>query len=1227
MNDNEFNTNNSPNNNDSMAPNDLKTNDADPSKVRPDANQNNSNKENNNSNSNDFNNASNDIDKASDTADQAADVADKASDTADRANKVDDTPLGAANSIKNAVQEAGNAAEQFKDGDLYGNSEDGVTETVNDMKDVALGGAEAVADTGLAVGKALAGDTTGAVKSAADAVRDVFRIIPALIKITVPLVIIGLMIISLILRSPAMIWKGITQSYEQWAYSQAVSAIDMGISDAAFNVVNQVSETIEDFTEVKYFKAKCNRYYMDYMGNGYVKDFEDGTSLSIELQPSIDGTHEDAYITVIDKNNRIYTIIYKNADITYSDFDSDVPYSEIIAAFCKYREKIIEEGGAPAIYHTFTNEIQEQIVNLGNKYYEEDYSLSDFNSDTASLLEVTEEDKANSVSLNFTGKNGEMSSEDSWGVADTGALYYYMTHDTELSSALFDYTVTNNVGEDITDANLSKDKDLAAVGSQQYEVTIDVTTFEINDMQTPNGSYYSSSVMNAFGITDEYEIEEVVQQSLMSNMLLSVADGTPELSGNYKNYITVSQPKILFEKIVGGPSVLEKIIDSGIYADITVDQVRNMMADQALMWTKRTKMVSASEETFFFRTNDEFVDAFKGTTTGYSYDSATGTWSDKNTAIFDPLDAKKYLGEDGTFMTYLFSRSLNSGQLKDDDGYPLRARTYIFPEVYTSNNSDKNVKQMFSSEEYYYYFQENALNGSLNSSTASNSAWYQLSKYCKGTDNTAWDNAFDTSLTDINGNKTCIEKGDMLFFTYFNSDLTSPSAITSAFKGDYDIFYGNKGYQVGLVTNVDYDSKTINVALYNFDEDPIKISFIEDTYDNVAQQYLGTQGLKVDNITISYSGNGEGTVTPEWDDSTINALQRINKVLESDNQVWEPNPLNFVTGYGKPDYLAYVDEVNRRLIPLREEMQKRLAEAAMDLGGGSLGYPVDTSHRNVSNGYGVNGHQGIDYAIPVGTPIYASEDGTVIRSEAITSGGSLNYQGTPVYAPNGQKYRSYGEVITIQHGSSGLVTYYAHLSKRSVNKNDTVKRGQLIGYSGNTGNSTGPHLHFEVRKNNVVQNPNNYLSDVVTQKRGNYTYTLNTYISTSPVNGRNINVTFYCPGSCCNGSGAGITASGLKITNTKKYYDQNQAYVACNWLPIGTKIAVDFGNSSSMGPFKDKTYIYTVQDTGSAPALSTDRIDIFVPNDHDKLNIGSSAGNNHVKIKIISLGNGSLNIS
>lgn len=104
-------------------------------------------------------------------------------------------------------------------------------------------------------------------------------------------------------------------------------------------------------------------------------------------------------------------------------------------------------------------------------------------------------------------------------------------------------------------------------------------------------------------------------------------------------------------------------------------------------------------------------------------------------------------------------------------------------------------------------------------------------------------------------------------------------------------------------------------------------------------------------------------------------------------------------------------------------------------------------------------HGAVDFGVSVGTPVYAAADGIVVTS---TWGGS----------------DSYGYYIKIKH-YNGLYTLYAHASSLVVSVGQEVKQGQLIMYSGNTGNSTGPHLHFEVRvspggySNRV--NPLNYL--------------------------------------------------------------------------------------------------------------------------------------------------------
>lgn len=117
--------------------------------------------------------------------------------------------------------------------------------------------------------------------------------------------------------------------------------------------------------------------------------------------------------------------------------------------------------------------------------------------------------------------------------------------------------------------------------------------------------------------------------------------------------------------------------------------------------------------------------------------------------------------------------------------------------------------------------------------------------------------------------------------------------------------------------------------------------------------------------------------------------------------------------------------------------------------------------KQMASGYGarvdpvygtIKFHEGMDFSSDIGTPVYATGDATVI-SAGWNSG--------------------YGNLIELDHGYN-YVTRYAHLSRMLVHPGQTVKRGDLIGEVGNTGKSTGPHLHYEVRYKGVPQNPVNY---------------------------------------------------------------------------------------------------------------------------------------------------------
>ena len=125
-----------------------------------------------------------------------------------------------------------------------------------------------------------------------------------------------------------------------------------------------------------------------------------------------------------------------------------------------------------------------------------------------------------------------------------------------------------------------------------------------------------------------------------------------------------------------------------------------------------------------------------------------------------------------------------------------------------------------------------------------------------------------------------------------------------------------------------------------------------------------------------------------------------------------------------------------------------LAAMVLTSGYGMRTHPVLGGRRN---------HKGLDLAAPSGTPVYAPADGLVARADW---------------------FSSYGNYIQIEHGGE-LQTRYGHLSGFAVHAGDRVHKGDLIGYVGTTGRSTGPHLHYEVRVAGEAVDPTPYLAGEV----------------------------------------------------------------------------------------------------------------------------------------------------
>ena len=159
----------------------------------------------------------------------------------------------------------------------------------------------------------------------------------------------------------------------------------------------------------------------------------------------------------------------------------------------------------------------------------------------------------------------------------------------------------------------------------------------------------------------------------------------------------------------------------------------------------------------------------------------------------------------------------------------------------------------------------------------------------------------------------------------------------------------------------------------------------------------------------------------------------------------------------RSDVLAEIEDIEAESEALaariRAAQQQSSGSSAQVVGSGQFSWPVSGS---VTSGFGSRWgrmHEGIDIAVGQGTPVHAAAAGTVI------------YAGW---------MEGYGNLVAIDHGN-GLSTAYGHNSALACSVGQTVSAGQVIAYSGSTGHSTGPHVHFEVRVNGSPVDPLGYL--------------------------------------------------------------------------------------------------------------------------------------------------------
>lgn len=212
-------------------------------------------------------------------------------------------------------------------------------------------------------------------------------------------------------------------------------------------------------------------------------------------------------------------------------------------------------------------------------------------------------------------------------------------------------------------------------------------------------------------------------------------------------------------------------------------------------------------------------------------------------------------------------------------------------------------------------------------------------------------------------------------------------------------------------------------------------------------------------------GNKIGEISGKKSEAELRRRNAVDRKLIVQDQKERRSQLLTETKNKESVFQKQADELKKLQQDVADEIESLEAELRLKIdpsllpqpNAGILGAPLaGTLASLLTQGYGKTEfakygyrgkwHNGLDYGVPVGTAIFAAEDGAVA---AVGNQDSYCYKG------------AYGKFVVINHNNN-LTTLYAHMSKYIVKTGQTVKKGDLIGYAGKTGYATGPHLHFTV---------------------------------------------------------------------------------------------------------------------------------------------------------------------
>ncbi|MBV6645720.1 MAG: M23 family metallopeptidase [Cyclobacteriaceae bacterium] len=233
----------------------------------------------------------------------------------------------------------------------------------------------------------------------------------------------------------------------------------------------------------------------------------------------------------------------------------------------------------------------------------------------------------------------------------------------------------------------------------------------------------------------------------------------------------------------------------------------------------------------------------------------------------------------------------------------------------------------------------------------------------------------------------------------------------------------------------------------DLDEANKMLTSLQDRDDNIYRVIFGVEPIPGEIRTAGTGG------TNRYKDITDKALEREEIVLNSYQRLDKLKKQMYIQTKSYDEIVKLARKKEEMLAslpaiqPVSNKDLKRLSSG--------FGYRIDPIYKTRRM------HWGLDFSLPKGTPVYATGDGKVKFTRSSISG--------------------YGKQIEIDHGF-GYITKYAHLDQFLVKKGQKIKRGDLIAYSGNSGKSTAPHLHYEVKLNGKKINPIHYFNKELSAK-------------------------------------------------------------------------------------------------------------------------------------------------